>query len=195
MFTSVKATAISIKPRKWDKAHNADKIERFFREAARDGPDIILTTEGVLEGYVVNDVLEGRKTAQAMLEIAEPIDGPCIDRFRRLAKELRTCLCFGFAERIGQDVYNTAIFIDGDGEIRGKYHKTQLAEGADVLVLDCTYAEGGGPEHAGMDDLRLIRKRVAPETAIILTHLNAEPDISGLENVIMAEDFRTYRFD
>ena len=129
MFTLVKAAAISIKPRRWDKAHNADKVERLFREAAMDRPDIILTTEGVLEGYVVGDVLEGRKSAQAMLEIAEPIDGPCIDRFRRLAKELRTCLCFGFAERIGRDVYNAAIFIDGDGEIRGKYHKTQLAEG------------------------------------------------------------------
>ena len=131
MFTPVKATAISIKPRKWDKAHNADKIERFFREAARDRPDLILTTEGVLEGYVVNDVLEGRKTAQAMLEIAEPIDGPCIERFRRLARELRTCLCFGFAERIGREAYNSAIFIDGEGEILGKYHKTQLAEGTD----------------------------------------------------------------
>ena len=129
MFTSVKATAISIKPRKWDKARNADKIEQFFREAAMDGPDMILTTEGVLEGYVVNDVLEGRKTAQALLEIAEPIDGPYINRFRRLARELRTCLCFGFAERIGRDVYNTAIFIDGEGEILGKYHKTQFAEG------------------------------------------------------------------
>lgn len=131
MFTPVKATAISIKPRRWDKARNADKIERFFREAARDGPDLILTTEGVLEGYVVNDVLEGRRTAQDMLEIAEPIDGPFIIRFRRLAQELRTCLCFGFAERIGRDVYNAAIFIGGEGDILGKYHKTQLAEGAD----------------------------------------------------------------
>jgi predicted amidohydrolase len=131
MFTPVTATAISIKPRRWEKARNADKIEQFFREAASDGPDLILTTEGVLEGYVVNDVLEGRRTAKDMLEIAEPIHGPYIDRFRRLAQELSTCLCFGFAERIGRDVYNTAIFIGGEGDILGKYHKTQLAEGAD----------------------------------------------------------------
>ena len=90
---------------------------------------MILTTEGVLEGYVVNDVLEGRITARAMLEIAEPIDGPCIDRFRRLAMDLRTCLCFGFAERIWREACNAAIFIDGEGEILGKYHKTQFAEG------------------------------------------------------------------
>jgi hypothetical protein len=46
-----------------------------------------------------------------------------------------------------------------------------------------------------MDDLRVIRKRVAPETTIILTHLNGEPDIAGLENVVVARDFGTYRFD
>ncbi len=97
--------------------------------------------------------------------------------------------CFGYRVPVG----DKTVAYTGDTMFCEEIF--ELAEGADVLVLDCTYAEGGGPEHAGMDDLRLIRKRVAPETAIILTHLNAEPDISGLENVIMAEDFRTYRFD
>ncbi len=130
MYAPVKATAISIKPKKWDKAYNADKVEAFFREAARDKPDLMLTTEGVLEGYVVMDVVEDPERADEMLEIAEPIDGPYIERFRKLAKTLSTCLCFGFAERVGRQVYNAAVFIDHEGEIRGKYHKTQLAEGA-----------------------------------------------------------------
>ncbi|MBM4438293.1 MAG: carbon-nitrogen hydrolase family protein, partial [Actinobacteria bacterium] len=56
--------------------------------------------------------------------------GPYIRRFQRLAEALKTCLAFGFAERIGRDAYNCAIFIDHRGEIRGRYHKTQLAEGA-----------------------------------------------------------------
>ena len=34
------------------------------------------------------DVLEGRWTAEAMLEIAEPTDGPSVERCRRLAREL-----------------------------------------------------------------------------------------------------------
>jgi ribonuclease BN (tRNA processing enzyme) len=71
----------------------------------------------------------------------------------------------------------------------------ELAQGADALVLDCTYSEGGGPEHIGIDDVRVIRKRVAAETTIILTHLNGEPDVTGLEDVIVAEDFGSYRFD
>mgnify|MGYP001432285658 CR=1 FL=1 len=129
MYNQIKAAAISIKPKKWDKAGNADKVEAYFRLAAKESPDLIVTTEGVLEGYVVMDVLEGRRSAQDALEIAEPIDGPYIQRFQRLAMELGTCLCFGFAERIGDDVYNTAVFIDSGGTICGKYHKVQLAEG------------------------------------------------------------------
>ena len=130
MYQSVKVSAISLKPIKWDKASNADKLEAFFVEAAKDTPQLILATEGVLEGYVVMDVIEGRTTTEAMLEIAEPLDGAYIHRFRRLAKQLKTCLCFGFAERRGtSSVYNSAVFIDTNGEICGTYHKTQFAEG------------------------------------------------------------------
>ena len=129
MYNPVKVAAVSIKPKKWDKAYNADKVEEFFRKAAAAKPALVLTTEGVLEGYVPLDVIEKPELAEAMLDIAEPIDGPYVDRFRKLAKTLKTCLCFGFAERIGDEVYNAAIFIDDQGEVRGKYHKTQLAEG------------------------------------------------------------------
>ena len=118
-----------MKPRKWDKASNADRLESLFRQAAKEGPDLMVAPEGLLEGYVVMDVIRHPEKAPAMLEVAEPIDGPHIARFRRLAAELETCLCFGFAERIGNEVYNAAVFIDGEGEIRGKYHKTQLPEG------------------------------------------------------------------
>jgi predicted amidohydrolase len=131
MYTSVKATAISIKPRKWDKAHNADMVEEFVREAVKqDSPDLIVTTEGVLEGYVVGDVVRDTSLADAMVEIAEPLDGPYIKRFRNLASALHTCFCFGFAERAGDEVFNTAIFVDGEGEIRGRHRKVQFAEGS-----------------------------------------------------------------
>jgi len=129
MYLSTKMSAISLKPIKWDKAANVEKLEAFFVEAAKDTPQLILATEGALEGYVVMDVIEGRATPEAMLDIAEPIDGVYIQRFRHLARQLKTCLCFGFAERIGTSVYNSAVFIDDSGGICGTYHKTQFAEG------------------------------------------------------------------
>jgi len=129
MYRQVKVSAISIKPKKWDKEHNYNLVESYFRLAASENPDLILTTEGVLEGYGIMEVLEGRQSPDKLFDIAEPIDGPYINRFRELAIELKTCLCFGFAEIISNNLYNTAVFIDKDGLIRGKYHKTQFAEG------------------------------------------------------------------
>lgn len=123
------ASAVSFKPKKWDKAANAERMEALFVAAAQEKPDVILLTEGALEGYVVADVYEGRRPAADLHAIAEPVDGPYIQRFQRLARQLQTCLCFGFAERIGDEVYNTAIFLDTQGDICGKYHKVQLAEG------------------------------------------------------------------
>ena len=129
MYTSVKAAALSIRPKKWDKPANADKLEAYVREASKDSPDLVVAPEGFLEGYVVMHVIEEPERAADMLDLAEPIDGPYIHRFRELSKALGICLCMGFAERIGDEVYNSAIFIDNDGEISGKYHKTQFAEG------------------------------------------------------------------
>lgn len=72
------------------------------------------------------------------------------------------------------------------------YH---LAEGADVFVVDCTYAEGSGPEHMGLDDIKKIRKRLAKQTTMVLTHLNGQPKLNGLNNVLIAGDLKTFRFD
>jgi len=129
MYEKVEVAAISYRPVKWDKAANADRMEELFVQAAQENPRMILTTEGALEGYVVMEVVEGRATAEAMIDAAEPIDGPYIRRFRKLARSLNTCLAFGFAERIGDEAYNCAIFLDQQGDICGRYHKVQLAEG------------------------------------------------------------------
>jgi ribonuclease BN (tRNA processing enzyme) len=71
----------------------------------------------------------------------------------------------------------------------------ELARGCQVLVADCTYAEGSGPEHMGLDDVKIVRERISPETTIILTHLNGEPKTNGLHNILTAGDLVTFRFD
>lgn len=69
-----------------------------------------------------------------------------------------------------------------------------LAEDVDVLVVDCTYTEGSGPEHMGLEDVRTIRQRLPEKTAIVLTHLNGCPQTDGMPNVLTAEDFKTFKF-
>ena len=127
----VRVAAISFVPTKFDLHGNADRLEKAFREAKVGGAEIAVAPEGVLDGYVVNEIIAGKCPAEKMRDVAIPLDDPIIQRFKNLAVELQMSLVFGLAERIGDDVYNCAIFIDHEGVIRGKYHKMQFAEGYD----------------------------------------------------------------
>ena len=96
--------------------------------------------------------------------------------------------CFGYRVNIG----GKTLAYTGDAEYCPEI--LTLAAGSDVLVADCTYSQGSGPEHMGLDDIRRLRKGIDPTTTLILTHLDAAPAVSDLDNVIVAQDFATYRF-
>ena len=57
-----------------------------------------------------------------------------MQHLRDVARKLEMALCFGYAERVGEDgmkdyegpVYNSAICIDSDGSIAGHYRKSHL---------------------------------------------------------------------
>ena len=128
---TVRVASISFVPEKFNVAYNADKLDSMIRKAARGGAQLAVAPEGILEGYVVNEIIAGDAAAAQMRDLALPIDSPVITRFRNLAQALNICLVFGFAERVAEDVFNCAVFIDHSGAIRGKYHKMQFAEGYD----------------------------------------------------------------
>ncbi len=70
-----------------------------------------------------------------------------------------------------------------------------LGDGADVYVVDCTYHDGSGPEHMGLDDIKIVRDRITPDTTMILTHMTGKPVLNGLKNTVCAEDLKTFTFD
>jgi predicted amidohydrolase len=125
----VRVAAISFVPVKLDVAGNADRLERAFRQAAAGGARLAVAPEGILEGYIINEVLAETIPVARMRDVALPIDDPVIRRFQALAKSLPLSLVFGFAERVGADVFNTAVFVDDAGAIRGSYRKMQFEEG------------------------------------------------------------------
>lgn len=129
MFRDVCVAAISFKPVKLDLEGNADRLEMMFREAAADGAELAVAPEGVLEGYVVNEIIDGEFPPEEMNRVSLTMRSRTIGRFRELARTLNMCLAFGLAERIDGEVYNCAVFLDHRGRLRGKYHKMQLAEG------------------------------------------------------------------
>ena len=73
----------------------------------------------------------GQLAPERIYDTAVTPDSGMIHRFQSLARELNLCLAFGFAERVGDEVYNSAVFIDNRGKICGDYHKMIFAEGDD----------------------------------------------------------------
>ncbi len=132
---TIRVASLSIFPAKWDKASNADKIESMVRKAAKEDVELIITPEGVLEGYVVNEVIreedaeKKRILTESFQKLAEPRDGPYLKRFCALANELNVHLVLGFLESDGGKTYNSAGLINPEGELIGVYRKTHFAQG------------------------------------------------------------------
>jgi predicted amidohydrolase len=121
MFQTVDVAAISFVPEKFNLEANSDRLEDMFRKAAKGGVQLALAPEGILEGYVVNEIIAGQAAAKQMKDVAITMRGSVMRRFKNLAKELGICLAFGCAEQIGRNVFNCAVFIDATGRLCGKY--------------------------------------------------------------------------
>ncbi len=139
-FTRLRAASAAVLPEKWQKEINWQRIESMVRRAAVEGgARLVVTPEGVLEGYVINEVNSDMEASiheertQRFIEVAEPIDGPYIAKACELADELDIFLVLGFLEkRVGNRLYNTSIMIDDEGDIIGRYSKTHFAQGYDI---------------------------------------------------------------
>ena len=95
-ITSIRIASATIVPDKWEKEINWNRIETMVRKAADEGgAKVIVTPEGILEGYVIEeangikDVTEKNKVIEKFKILAEPINGPYIQKACNLAKELR----------------------------------------------------------------------------------------------------------
>lgn len=117
--------ALSLTPAAWEKEANLAKFERYAREAAGRGAQVIVAPEGYLEGYVGNQHrTPGLTQERYAAEAAEPLDGPMLNRVRALAKELRVYLMLGFAEKREGKVFNTAVMFSPAGAVASHYSKS-----------------------------------------------------------------------
>lgn len=138
-ITSIRIASAAVVPDKWEKEINWNRIETMVRKAADEGgAKVIVTPEGILEGYVIEeangikDVTEKNKVIEKFKILAEPINGPYIQKACNLANELNIFFVLGFLESRNAKLYNTAILIDPEGDIIGRYSKTHFAEGYEI---------------------------------------------------------------
>src|SRR6187401_3646498 len=104
-----------------DKESMLDKHEQFARDAAADGAQVICFQELFYGPYF--GITEDKK----YYRYAEPADGPIVQRFAALAAELNLVMVLPIYEEEQPGVYyNTAVVVDADGTILGKYRKHHL---------------------------------------------------------------------
>jgi predicted amidohydrolase len=81
-----------------------------------EGADIALLPEGIT---VVG-------TTKRYADVAETIPGPTTERLGEFAKRKQVWLVAGIYEREKQAVYNTAVLIDRQGRVAGRYRKVYI---------------------------------------------------------------------
>jgi len=95
----------------------------MIRSAAAEGARIICTPELFLTSYFC----EAQDPAR--FDLAEPIPGPSTDEFSALAAELGVVLILSLFEKRASGMYhNTAVVIDNDGRIAGRYRKSHIPQ-------------------------------------------------------------------
>ncbi|NQX34367.1 nitrilase-related carbon-nitrogen hydrolase [Herbiconiux sp. VKM Ac-2851] len=119
-MTTIRA-AISQTTWTGDKESMLDKHEQFMRDAAAQGAQVICFQELFYGPYF------GITQDKKYYRYAEPADGPIVQRFAALAKELNMVTILPIYEEEQTGVYyNTAVVVDADGTIVGKYRKHHI---------------------------------------------------------------------
>jgi len=115
---------------------NVERAIAGVRDAAGRGAGIVCLPELFRTQYFCQ-----REDAE-LFELAEPIPGPTTERFTALARECRTALIVSLFERRAAGVYhNTAVVIDADGTLRGRYRKMHIPD--DPLYYEKFYFTPG----------------------------------------------------
>ena len=106
-----------------DQAANLQKLEQNIRKAAAQGAELIVLQE------LHNGLYFCQTEDTAVFAQAEPIPGPSTTRFGALAQELGVVIVLSLFERRAPGLYhNTAVVMDKDGRIAGKYRKMHIPD-------------------------------------------------------------------
>jgi N-carbamoylputrescine amidase len=119
-----------------DPGENFAKAEKKITEAAKRGAQVICLQELFRSQYFC------REENADLFDLAEPIPGPSSEALGKLAKKLGVVIVGSLFERRTAGVYhNTAIVIDADGTLLGKYRKMHIPD--DPLYYEKFYFTPG----------------------------------------------------
>jgi predicted amidohydrolase len=95
---------------------NLERMSAIIDKAGAQKPDLILLSETYVNWGV----------KAPLAETAQPIPGPATEMLALKARQHRSWIAASLNEREGEHIYNTAVLLDREGRIAGKYRKTHL---------------------------------------------------------------------
>lgn len=115
----VRVAAIHHRPRNSKSSQeNLNEFSKLIVEAANQKADIVCLPEGItLVGTTLN-----------YISASEPIPGPTTKFLGGIARKYKLYIVAGILERNGDTVFNTAVLLDRDGNLAGKYRKVSLPQ-------------------------------------------------------------------
>ena len=106
-----------------DRADNRTRLRAGIRKAASEGAELVVLQE------LHNGLYFCQVEDTACFDQAEPIPGPSTEEFGALARELGVVLVLSLFERRAPGLYhNTAVVLEKDGTIAGKYRKMHIPD-------------------------------------------------------------------
>jgi N-carbamoylputrescine amidase len=119
-----------------DPAANLKKTLAAANRAARQGAQIICTQELFRSQYFC------QSEDHAYFALAEPIPGPSTRAFQKLARDRKVVVIASLFEKRAAGLYhNTAVVIDADGSLLGRYRKMHIPD--DPLYYEKFYFTPG----------------------------------------------------
>jgi N-carbamoylputrescine amidase len=103
---------------------NIAKADKFVREAASQGAQIILLQELFETPYFCQ-----KEKSDYYVYATEVAENKAINHFKEIAKELKVVLPISFYEKKNYARYNSIAIIDANGEVLGTYRKSHIPDG------------------------------------------------------------------
>ncbi|SHF52922.1 carbon-nitrogen hydrolase [Dysgonomonas macrotermitis] len=104
-------------------AENVDKLKSNIKKLAAQGAELVVLQE------LHNSLYFCQTEETSVFDLAETIPGPSTNEFGALVKELGIVLVLSLFEKRAPGLYhNTAVVIEKDGTIAGKYRKMHIPD-------------------------------------------------------------------
>lgn len=116
---------------------NLAKAEKNIEDAAKKGAQIICLSELFLTPYFC------QTKDDRFFALAEKIPGPTTQALGEIAKKNNAVIICSIYEKANKKFYNTAVVIDADGTLVGKYRKMHIPDDAENDYDEAYYFSPG----------------------------------------------------